>query len=404
MKYDVIIIGGGPSGIMAALTSAKKYQNILLVEKNSSLGKKLLLTGGGRCNLTNNKNTNGLIKNIIGNGKFLYSALNNFGSCDIMNFFENLNVELKEEDNGRIFPITNKAKSILDALYQALKNTHIKIQTNTEVIQLNKCQNTIESIGLKNGETLYADNFILATGGKSFSLTGSCGDGHRMATKIGHHITELYSSEVPIISHEAVIKDQSLKGLSFKNVIIKVIDQQNKPLITHQGPMIFTHFGISGPCALRCSGSIAKNIEKDLTLKIDLLPNIPTTQLMAILMKQKNLAINKVLKTYLPERFVNYVAKEWLNIPITNISKNNLATIINKIKAFKLSADATLDIDKAFVTAGGINIKEIDPKTMRSKLFHNLYFCGELIDVHGYTGGYNLTIAFSTGHLAGKLL
>lgn len=407
MIYDVIVIGGGPSGMMSAI-SASKSNRVLLIEKNQTLGKKLLLTGGGRCNVTNNSPTELVINNIIGNGKFLYSAFSHFDNKDIINFFESRNVKLKEEDNGRMFPTTNSSKTILETLINELNKNNVDIKTNSTVIDIEIENNKISKVFLNDGSFYKTKNLIICTGGISLPQTGSTGDGYKFALKAKHTITKLYPTEVPLISDEQFIKDKTLMGLSLKNISLSVLNKKGKIIITHNLDMIFTHFGISGPAVLRCSSFVIKQNEKEVTMILDSIPNMSKNELMEFLKNEKNInskkSIKNILKNLLPERYVEFICNDISNNQISSLTNNQILEIVDKIKLFKFNVHGSLPIEKSFVTGGGISLKEVDPKTMKSKLIDNLYFAGEVLDINGYTGGYNITAAFVSGNLAGKLL
>lgn len=413
MSYDVIVIGGGTAGLMASVAASSHGAKVLLIDKGDRLGRKLGISGGGRCNVTNAKEIDELIKNIPGNGRFLHSSLATFGNTDIINFFEDLGIKLKEEDRGRMFPVTDKAKTVVDALINKIKNSGVTIQTNSPVNTVLYENGHTVGIRLKSGETIKSSSVIIATGGKSVPKTGSTGDGYAWAELAGHTITELYPTEVPLTSNEDFIRYKELQGLSLRNVTLTVWNPKGKKLIEHEGDMIFTHFGISGPIALRCSQFVVKAKKQfhvpSIKLTIDLLPDKSTdevyTETLVLAKNDAKKAIKNVLKGYLPERMIPLILqKAELKDDLTfdNIPKQPWMEMAKIIKAFPIEISGTLSIEEAFVTGGGVNIKEIDPRTMESKLMSGLYFCGEILDVHGYTGGYNITAAFSTGYTAGK--
>jgi predicted Rossmann fold flavoprotein len=413
MSYDVIVIGGGTAGLMASVAASSHGAKVLLVDKGDRLGRKLGISGGGRCNVTNAKEIDELIKNIPGNGRFLHSALATFGNRDIIAFFEELGIKLKEEDRGRMFPVTDKAQTVVNALINKIKVSGVAIRTNSPVANVLYENGQAAGIRLKSGETIRSSSVIIATGGKSVPKTGSTGDGYAWAELAGHTITELYPTEVPLTSKESFIRNKELQGLSLRNVTLSVWNPKGKKLIEHEGDMLFTHFGISGPIALRCSQFVVKALKQfqvpSVKLTIDLLPDKSTdevyTETLAIAKTDAKKAIKNVLKGYLPERMIPLILqKSELKDDLTydNIPKQPWMEMAKIIKAFPVEINGTLSIEEAFVTGGGVNIKEIDPRTMESKLMSGLYFCGEILDVHGYTGGYNITAAFSTGYTAGK--
>lgn len=412
MKFDVIVIGGGSAGLMASIAASKQGANVLLLDKGSKLGRKLAISGGGRCNVTNNKDMDELIKHIPGNGRFLYSALSQFNNKDIIQFFENLGIRLKEEDNGRMFPVTDKAMTVVNTLIGQVRKQGVTIMLNSPVDTILYDNKRVTGVRLRSGETFLSSNVIVAAGGKSVPQTGSTGDGYPWAERAGHTITELFPTEVPLTSNEPFIQSKELQGLSLRNVSLSVWNPKGKKIIEHQGDMLFTHFGISGPIALRCSQFVVKALKQfktgNVEVSVDFMPDKSTDEVYAESLKLTELepkkSIKNVLKSYLPERIVPILlGKIGLAEHLTydNIPKQDWLELAKLIKRFPIRVYGTLSIEDAFVTGGGINLKEIDPKTMQSKLVDGLYFCGEILDIHGYTGGYNITAAFSTGYVAG---
>lgn len=412
MQYDVVVIGGGPSGLMAAIAAGEQGAKVLLVDKGDKLGRKLAISGGGRCNVTNRLPTDEIIKHIPGNGRFLYSAFSIFNNEDIISFFENLGIELKEEDHGRMFPVSNKAQSVVDALLHRLKELNVHIKTNSPVAEIEYHEEHAVSVHFNNGESYKAKAFVIAVGGKSVPHTGSTGDGYAWAEKAGHTITELYPTEVPLTSSEPFIKEKVLQGLSLRAVAVSVLNPKGKALITHQMDMIFTHFGVSGPAVLRCSQFVVKAMKKwnlkEVTMSIDALPDKkeePLFQEVSALVKaEPKKSIKNILKGFLPERYLLFLL-EWNEIdPASqgaNISSEKIRAFVHTCKRFIFKVNGTLPLEKAFVTGGGVSVKEVEPQTMASKKMNGLYFCGEILDIHGYTGGYNITSALVTGRLAG---
>lgn len=410
MKYDVTVIGGGPSGLMAAISAAEHGAKTILIEKGNKLGNKLAISGGGRCNVTNRLPQEEVIKNIPGNGKFLYGAFSVFNNYDIIDYFENMGVALKEEDHGRMFPVSNSAKSVVDTLINKLNELKVNIQMDTPVADI-KYGDKTHSVLLKNGGTIKTVGLVIAVGGKSVPHTGSTGDGYAWAKKAGHTITELYPTEVALTSAEKFIKSRTLQGLSLRDISLTVLNKNNKPIITHQMDMVFTHFGISGPAVLRCSQFVVKEIMKGrqaVLMSLDILPEKNEEQLIGdifqLIQGSPRKSFKNILKGMIAERLLDYflernhISGEQNG---ANVSKGEIQKLVKNIKQFTFTVNGSLPIEKAFVTGGGVSIKEIIPNTMQSKVLHRLYFCGEILDIHGYTGGYNITSALVTGRLAG---
>ena len=429
----VVVIGGGPAGIMSAISAKNSGNDVILIEKMNSLGKKLLITGKGRCNITSSLNINEFIQNIPGNGRFLYSAFKNFTNEDIINLLKKHNVKVKEERGNRIFPVSDKSKDVLDAFYEELKNLNVKIYTNSTVNRIIVKDDSVTGVEYtfnNNKYTINADKVILATGGKSYPTTGSTGDGYEMAKKLGHTITEIKPSLIPIVANEnsAIEKInlenyknskelcKSLQGLSLKNVKIQFEDiEKNKVIYDDFGEMLFTHFGVSGPTILSSSAHIIryKNINEllkqgKIILKIDLKPALSNEKLdLRILRdfeKEKNKLFRNSLDELLPQKLIDpviHLSGINPNKKVNEISKKERMQLLKILKEFCITISGFRPVEEAIITAGGINIKEINPKTMESKLINNLYFAGEIIDVDAYTGGFNLQIAYSTGVTAG---
>lgn len=409
----VIVIGGGPSGLMASVAAAEHGASVVLVDKGNKLGRKLGISGGGRCNVTNAKDQDELIKHIPGNGKFLYSAFQHMDNQGIMRFFEDLGIALKEEDNGRMFPVSDKAKTVVDALIGKASSLGVMMLTDSPVAEVLYEESKVAGVKLASGRVLAADAVIVATGGKSVPQTGSTGDGYPWAEAAGHTITELYPTEVPITSNEAFITSRELQGLSLSDVALSVHDAKDKTVIRHEGDMIFTHFGLSGPIALRCSQFIRKVQKKtgtkNVIMKLDLYPAYSLSKmeqdLKHKLESEPKKAIKNALKGIVQERLIPVVlTKAELDGETTyhHLPKGSIETLAAVIKGMPIQVNGTRSLAEAFVTGGGVHLKEIYPKTMESKLMPGLFFCGEILDIHGYTGGYNITSAFSTGYTAGK--
>ena len=410
--YDVIVIGGGPSGLMAAIAAGESGAKVLLIDKGEKLGRKLAISGGGRCNVTNRLPIDEIIKHIPGNGRFLYSAFSLFNNEDIITFFNKLGIDLKEEDHGRMFPISDKSQSVIDALLRKLSELHIKVLMNRPVQTVHYQDGQAKSVQLKNGESYETRAVVIAVGGKSVPHTGSTGDGYAWAEKAGHTITELFPTEVPVTSNEPFIKEKQLQGLSLRSIGLSVLNQKDKAIITHRMDMIFTHFGISGPAVLRCSQFIVKELKKsaskEVIVSLDIFPDKKEDalfqELSTLLKKEPKKSIKNILKGFLPERYLLFLLKKNEIDPLiqaATLSNEKLRNFVESCKRFRFTVNGTLPIEKAFVTGGGVSIKEIEPKTMASKLMNGLYFCGEILDIHGYTGGFNITSALVTGRLAG---
>ena len=411
----VIIIGGGPAGIISAISSARNENNVILIEKNNSLGKKLLITGKGRCNITSSININDFIKNIPGNGKFLYSAFQNFTNMDIIKLIEENGVKVKEERGNRIFPITDDSKDVLKSFEKELnKYKNIKIKLNTKVKEVLEENREVKGVLLESGEKLFASKVIIATGGKSYPITGSTGDGYKMASKLGHTVEKIRGSLVPLTADKILC--QSMQGLSLRNVKIQIKDiEKNKKIYEDFGEMLFTHFGVSGPIILSASAHLLryKNIDKllkenKIKLIIDLKPALSYEELDKRVLRDFEIFKNKEFKNSLFELLPKKIINPIINLSninenkkVNEITKEERKILVNLIKSLEINIDGFRPVEEAIVTAGGISIKEINPKTMESKLIKGLYFAGEIIDVDAYTGGFNLQIAYSTGYTAG---
>ena len=412
----VIIVGGGPAGMMAAISSAEEGNEVTILEKMGSLGRKLLITGKGRCNITNNADMEEFIKNTPGNGMFLYSCFQNFTNRDIVDFLKKQGIDVKVERGERIFPVTDKSQDVLNCFTKRLKELKVNIKYNSKVSEILTKEGNACGVKLESGEKIEAEKIILATGGKSYPLTGSTGDGYNIAKKLGHTVTEIKPSLVPLETYgKEEIK--TLQGLSLKNVEINIIDlEKNKVIYNDFGEMLFTHFGVSGPIILSGSAHMVryKNIEKifanrKIKLSIDLKPALTEEKLNERILRDfaelKNKQFKNSLEKLLPKKMIETVIERTGINPdkrINEITKEERRKLINILKNFEVFIKNFRTIDEAIITSGGINIKEINPKTMESKIIKNLYFAGEIIDVDSYTGGFNLQIAYSTGYTAGK--
>lgn len=412
MCYQTIVIGGGPSGLMAAISASEQGQRVLLLEKKKGLGRKLKISGGGRCNVTNRLPYNEIIKHIPGNGKFLYSPFSIFDNESIITFFESKGVPLKEEDHGRMFPVSNKSEDVLQALVTTLKQQRVEIKEETTVVSTSKNDQQLFEVVTDDQHTYLAKSLIIATGGTSVPQTGSTGDGYRFAKMFHHTITDLFPTEVPIKSSASFIKAATLKGLSLKNVALSVLKKNGKKRITHQMDMIFTHFGISGPAALRCSQFVYYEQKQQkqplIDMHLDVFPEMNETELRekvkALLQSAPDKIIKNSLHGLIEERYLNFMLSQadiQLDTTYHHLTSQQLNQLVHLLKNFTFKVNGTLSIDKAFVTGGGVSIKEIVPATMASKLTPGLFFCGEVLDIHGYTGGYNITSALVTGYVAG---
>lgn len=410
----VIVIGGGPAGMMAAITAAEYGNEVLIIEKMPSFGKKLLITGKGRCNITSSLYMSEFIKNTPGNGTFLYSSFQNYTNTDIIEFLRRQGLEVKEERGNRIFPVTDKSIDVLNCFIKRIEELNIKYKLNTRVEKILVKNN--EVLGIRtNREIIQTDKIILATGGKSYPLTGSTGDGYVIAKELGHRIMPINPSLVPLEIYE---KEQckKLQGLSLRNVGIKIEDTENNKLIYEDfGEMIFTHFGISGPTILSSSAHLIRykdinNLLKNRKVKlyIDLKPALTEQQLDDRILRDfkefKNKQFKHSLDKLLPQKMIPIIIEETKiseEKRINEITKEERKILVKLLKNFEISIKDFRPVEEAIITSGGINIKEINPKTMESKLIKGLYFAGEIIDVDAYTGGFNLQIAYSTGYTAG---
>ncbi len=414
----VVVIGGGPAGMMAAITASKKGNHVILIEKMKSLGRKLLITGKGRCNITSSLPIEDFIKNTPGNGKFLFSCYQSFTNEDIIKFLKEEGLEVKEERGNRIFPVTDHSQDVLNCFIKKLKKNNVEIHYDEKVEEILYTEKEGEKIvtGIKtNKEKIDADKVILATGGKSYPLTGSTGDGYRLAEKLGHTIKDVKPSLVPLEIYEKDICKE-LQGLSLRNVSIKLIDsEKDKHIYEDFGEMLFTHFGVSGPIILSASAHLVryKNIDEKyknrlIKLVIDFKPALSEQKLEARILRDfdelKNKQYKNSLDKLLPQKLIPVIIKESKIEPtkkVNEITREERRNLVHLLKNFILEIKSLRPIEEAIITSGGINIKEINPKTMESKIVKNLYFAGEIIDVDSYTGGFNLQIAYSTGYVAG---
>lgn len=414
---NVIVIGGGPAGMLAAIASAENGNSVILLEKKERLGRKLLITGKGRCNITSSLPIEEFIQNIPGNGQFLYSAFKNYTNNDIINFLNEEGLEVKEERGNRIFPVTDKSLDVLKCFTKRLKELNVKIEYNmevTEIIPKNEAGKL--KVKTENNKIFEADKVILATGGKSYPLTGSTGDGYELVEKLGHTVTKIRPSLVPLEAFEQNMCKE-LQGLSLRNVNIELKNKENNKIIYQDfGEMLFTHFGVSGPTILSSSAHLVryKNIDellknKKIVLNIDFKPALSEEKLDERILRDfaefKNKQFKNSLDKLLPQKLIPVIIeKSGINPDkkVNEINKKERHRLVELLKNFEVTIKGFRPIDEAIVTSGGINIKEINPKTMESKLVDGLYFAGEIIDVDAYTGGFNLQIAYSTGYTAGN--
>lgn len=401
-NIKICVIGGGAAGMMAAGTALMYGADVTIFEATNRLGKKLAITGKGRCNVTNACTTNEFLENVTKNPRFLYGALNTFSTEDTMSFFESMGVELKTERGKRVYPITDKAKDIVDAMKSYAASAKVIYK---KVTALKHSDNAFTVIS--GGEAFTFDKVILATGGKSYPLTGSDGSGYKLATKLGHKVTELIPSLIPLESNSPLCSD--MQGLSLKNIAIKILDENNKALYSDFGEMMFAHFGVTGPVILSASAHLRGIDISRLTLSIDLKPALDEKTLDARLLSDFKEKSNKDLINAMGDLLPSKMIIPFIECTgiderkkVNSLTKEERHKILTLLKDFRIPITGFRPIEEAIVTSGGINVKEISPKTMESKIVPGLYFAGEVIDVDAYTGGFNLQIAFSTGYLAGK--
>ena len=402
----VMVIGAGPAGIMAAITAAENH-NVVLVDGNEKIAKKLFITGKGRCNITNGKDIGDFFDYIPGNPHFLYSALYSFTNNDVIEMIESEGTKLKIERGGRIFPESDKSSDIIKALSKKLSKAKVDIKLNFKVTDVFFENNTIKSVEINNSQKISADYFIIATGGASYPLTGSRGEGQVLAEKLGHKIIDLKPSLVPVELHGNWFKE--LMGLTLKNVKLDILDSKNKVKYSNQGEMKFTSYGISGPIVL--SGSRYIDYKDTYSISIDLKPSLDDKELDLRVQKDFKKYINKdfrnSLDDLLPQKMIPLIIKlskidDYKKVnEITKLERKNLVSVI---KGIKCKVKGLRPLEEAIVTSGGVSTLEIDPSTMKSKIINNLSFAGEVIDIDAFTGGYNVQIALSTGYLAGKYL
>ncbi|MGT2798495.1 BaiN/RdsA family NAD(P)/FAD-dependent oxidoreductase [Streptococcus intermedius] len=385
--FDTIVIGGGPAGMMAAISSSFYGQKTLLLEKNKRLGKKLSGTGGGRCNVTNNGNLDDLMTGIPGNGRFLYSVFSQFDNHDIINFFTENGVKLKVEDHGRVFPATDKSRTIIDVLEKKIAELGGSVITNTEIVSVKKSD---ERFTVKSSEHAWTcQKLIVTTGGKSYPSTGSTGFGYEIARHFKHTVTNLEAAESPLLTD---FPHKALQGISLNDVALSY----SKHVVTHD--LLFTHFGLSGPAALRMS-SFVKGGE---VLSLDALPQLSENELTEFLEENREKSLKNALKTLLPERLAEFFVQGFPE-KVKQLTDKERNQLVRSIKDLKIPVTGKMSLAKSFVTKGGVSLKEINPKTLESKLVSGLHFAGEVLDINAHTGGFNITSALCTGWVAGGL-
>lgn len=408
MKYDILVIGGGAAGCMAAGYAAMNGNNVLLAERNDRIGRKVMITGKGRCNVTNACSLlNELIENVPVNGRFLYGAFSRFMPYDTMDFFEEAGVELKIERGNRVFPVSDKAVDVVDALNKFIQNNDVR-RIKARIVDIDVTDGHINSVTDDQGNVYEADKYILATGGKSYPLTGSTGDGYVLASKCGHTITELKPALVPLETSDDWTG--KLQGLALKNISVAVRDNDTyNEVFNDFGELLFTHFGVSGPVILSASSHMKNMREGKYSIEIDLKPGLNEEKLDARILRDfadnANKSIANALVKLLPHKLIPVIVRLSgipTDLKVNQITKDMRQDLVYLLKHFTVNIIGFRPIEEAIVTSGGVSVKEINPKTMQSTICDNLYFAGEVIDVDAYTGGFNLQIAFSTGVLAGK--
>ncbi len=400
MKYDGIVVGGGPAGMFAAITAARNGQRVLLLEKNNRLGKKLLITGKGRCNVTNNCDPQTVLNNTPRNGRFLYSALDGCTSQDVMAFFEQMGCPLKTERGDRVFPVSDRSQSVLDALQKALRQSGVTVEEAT-VQRILTRDGAVTGVQTGKG-TREADWVILATGGLSYPATGSTGDGFQMAMELGHTVTPCEGSLVPLETEGTDCQD--MQGLSLRNVGVKLVNAKGKVLYKDFGELLFTHFGVSGPTVLSASA----HLKGECKLLLNLKPALDEAKLEARILRDletyRNRSMENALTDLLPRSMIPVILRRiGVNgeLQANAFTKQNRRALIEQLKAFPIVITGKRPVAEAIITSGGIKVSEIDPKTMASKRISGLYFAGEIIDCDAYTGGFNLQIAWATARAAG---
>ncbi len=409
----IIVIGGGPAGMFAAIAAAETGSQVILLEKNEKLGKKLFITGKGRCNITNAGDMDNLFANVMTNAKFLYSAFYSYDNQRVIDFFERNGLRTKTERGNRVFPVSDHSSDVIATLQKVLKEKKVKVMLHTQVQSLlmessgeDAPENIVTGVKLTDGTTMPADAVIIATGGFSYQTTGSTGDGYRFAKEAGHTVTDIRPSLVPFLAKEDYVRQ--MQGLSLKNVEVRILNGK-KLLYQEFGEMLFTHFGVSGPLLLSASAAIKPSLTAgELSMFIDLKPALTEEQLDHRLLREFDEAKNRQFKNSIGGLFPAKMIPVMLDLSgidpekkVNEITKEERRHFIGLIKAFPVTLCGLRDFNEAIITKGGVKVKEVNPSTMESKLVPHLYFCGEVLDLDAMTGGYNLQIAWSTGYLAG---
>lgn len=407
IQYDLVIIGGGPAGMMAGGRAGELGARVVLLEKNKSLGTKLLMTGHGRCNVTNKiEDIRKLVENYGVNGKFLFSAFNKFAVAEVIEFLENMGVETRVEPGNRVLPLSGKAQDVLDALINYLNNSGVEIRTNSAVKEIIKKGSKIDKIVLVSGEEIFANRYIICTGGKSYPLSGSSGDGYGWLKKLGHEIINPLPALTSIMVKDKFVRE--LEGVSLKDLSISLY-KENKKIDSRLGEAIFTSDGMSGPLILNMSRIVGRNLPSKMKLRLDFYPNLNLAELDRKIQEDFRKDNNKLFKNFLSKLLQPKLAMIILRLSGINLEKQvNLVTkeerkkLVHLLKEFDLEISDLGGFEKAMITSGGVRLSEVDPKTMKSKLIDNLYLAGEILDIDGPTGGFNLQICWSTGYVAGE--
>jgi len=401
------VIGAGAAGLMAAGRAAERGHRVVIFEKNNTAGRKIRLTGNGRCNVTNVSDMETFISNIPGNGRFLYSSLNLFSNRNVMDFFREMGLQLKVERDNRVFPESDSAEDVVDVLLKYAKMHNVEFMFNSRVDEILAEDGNVTGIRLCSGEIWKLDAVIVATGGVSYPGTGSTGDGHRMAEKLGHTIIPLKPSLVPLNVKENWARE--LQGLSLKNAAVKLFDKKGRILFSDSGEMMFTHFGVTGPLILKASRHFSVSGCRSAFLAVDLMPGLTAEELDKRIQNDLSKFSRKMFKNFLDELLPNLLVPVIVRLsgippekPSNQVTREERQQIVSLLKNLTLEITGCRSFNEAIVTAGGVSVREINPKTMESRLIRGLYFAGEVMDVDAYTGGFNLTIAFSTGYTAGN--